>query len=657
MKKILLSALTLLTISTGVNAQDVTIPDATFKAYVVGDPSINTNGDSEIQVSEAASFSGSLFLYILGITDLTGIEAFTALTELNCGENYTLGTLDVSQNTALTSLKCVSTGLTSLDVSQNTALTTLWCTSNSISTLDLSGNPNLTDFACNNNALTALNVANGNNSNFTAFYATLNSNLTCITVDDATYSTANWTNIDPQTSFSLSCTPCTVAIPDANFKAYLVGNAAINTNADTEIQCTEASAFTGAIFANNLSISDLTGIEAFTSLGGLHCNNNTITTIDISSNTLLQALQCNENQLTSISTVNNPMLIQFYCHTNLITSLDLSTNTNLQYVSCYNNQISTISLPQSSTLEEIVASDNNLTAIDVSFNTGLEVLSLNQNQISTIDLSQNTALESLYLRNNLFTSLDCSNNSALDWIVVNDNPNIESMNVANGNNTNFGFFWAHNSPLLTCIQVDDVAYSTSNWTSSSFDFDAASSFNLNCTVVVLVNSISVQGLGGVSTITTPGGTLQMEADVLPANADDATYTWSVTNGTGSASIDASGLLTSITDGTVDVIATANDGSGVTGMATITISNQNVGIDEVTLTEIKLYPNPVQNKLFIDFGQNKVIQIEVLNVSGQVVQSIMNNNVKSIDVSSLNQGIFILKVQTENGISTNRFIKN
>ncbi|WP_169513438.1 Ig-like domain-containing protein, partial [Flexithrix dorotheae] len=79
---------------------------------------------------------------------------------------------------------------------------------------------------------------------------------------------------------------------------------------------------------------------------------------------------------------------------------------------------------------------------------------------------------------------------------------------------------------------------------------------------VLVNSISVQGQGGATSITTKGGTLQMEATVLPANADDTTYTWSVTNGTGEATIDSRGLLTAVSNGIVTVTATANDGSGV-----------------------------------------------------------------------------------------------
>ena len=44
---------------TNANAQNVNIPDANFKAVLVGNPGINTNGDGEIQVSEAAAFTGT----------------------------------------------------------------------------------------------------------------------------------------------------------------------------------------------------------------------------------------------------------------------------------------------------------------------------------------------------------------------------------------------------------------------------------------------------------------------------------------------------------------------------------------------------------------------------------------------------------------------
>lgn len=90
-----------------------------------------------------------------------------------------------------------------------------------------------------------------------------------------------------------------------------------------------------------------------------------------------------------------------------------------------------------------------------------------------------------------------------------------------------------------------------------------------------VKSIIVTGQNSVTAVTYKGATLQMLADVLPANANDKTYTWSVVNGTGTASIDTSGVLKALTDGTVNVIATAKDGSGITGTQTITIVGQSL----------------------------------------------------------------------------------
>src|SRR5665648_802330 len=88
-----------------------------------------------------------------------------------------------------------------------------------------------------------------------------------------------------------------------------------------------------------------------------------------------------------------------------------------------------------------------------------------------------------------------------------------------------------------------------------------------------VTGITVTSAGEATTITVDGGTLQMSAAVLPVEATVQTVTWSVVAGTGTASIDASGLLTALTDGTVTVKATANDGSPVQGTKEITISNQ------------------------------------------------------------------------------------
>ncbi len=66
------------------------------------------------------------------------------------------------------------------------------------------------------------------------------------------------------------------------------------------------------------------------------------------------------------------------------------------------------------------------------------------------------------------------------------------------------------------------------------------------------------------------GAFSSRATVSPANATNKSVTWSVVNGTGQATISATGLVTAITNGTVTARATANDGSGVFGTLVITI---------------------------------------------------------------------------------------
>jgi len=171
----------------------VYIPDANFKAYLVGEPLINTNGDSEIQQSEATAFNWEIDCPSMNIVDLTGIEEFTALISLYCDNNQ----------------------ITTLDVSNNTALIALNCSYNSLSSLDVSNNTDLTLLRCNNNQLTSLDVTNGNNINFAhpaqpPFDVLNNPNLYCIDVDDANYSTANWVDIDPQHYFSNNCSATSV---------------------------------------------------------------------------------------------------------------------------------------------------------------------------------------------------------------------------------------------------------------------------------------------------------------------------------------------------------------------------------------------------------------------------------------------------------------
>lgn len=109
------------------------------------------------------------------------------------------------------------------------------------------------------------------------------------------------------------------------------------------------------------------------------------------------------------------------------------------------------------------------------------------------------------------------------------------------------------------------------WEVSSSTDDSSS--DSDSTDTVLVESITVTSTS--STIATKGGTLQMTANALPVDATNRNVTWSIQSGSsGTATISSTGLLTASGNGDVIVVATANDGSNILGKATITISGQN-----------------------------------------------------------------------------------
>lgn len=98
-----------------------------------------------------------------------------------------------------------------------------------------------------------------------------------------------------------------------------------------------------------------------------------------------------------------------------------------------------------------------------------------------------------------------------------------------------------------------------------------------------VTGITVTGASDATSVAS-GETLQMSAAVLPANALDMSVTWSVIDGTGTATISESGLLSATSAGSVTVKAIANDGSEIEGTLACTVTAPS-GPVAINLTEI------------------------------------------------------------------------
>jgi hypothetical protein len=72
-------------------------------------------------------------------------------------------------------------------------------------------------------------------------------------------------------------------------------------------------------------------------------------------------------------------------------------------------------------------------------------------------------------------------------------------------------------------------------------------------------------------------------------------------------------------------------------------------------QLTLYPNPVKDVLQIDTGEFRINRIEILDLTGRIVQQHRISR-SQINVSALSQGIYFLKLETDKGIVTKKFVK-
>ena len=193
--------------------------------------------------------------------------------------------------------------------------------------------------------------------------------------------------------------------PDANFRTIVEH---YDTNKDSSLSDTEIAAVE-EIDCYDKGISNLKGIEYFTSLNILLCTDNQLTALDVSENTALTELDCRFNKLTALDVSKNTALTILECNANRLTALDVSKNTALTELDCSFNELTALDVSKNTALTALDCSINKLTALDVSKNTALTKLYCNENRLTALDVSKNTALLYLICVVNQLTSLDLNN--------------------------------------------------------------------------------------------------------------------------------------------------------------------------------------------------------------------------------------------------------
>ena len=226
------------------------------------------------------------------LTDISGIEYFTQLTELNCGKNQ----------------------LTALPVEKLTKLTELYCSHNQLTALPVENLTQLTDLRCNNNQLTAMLVEKL--TKLTNLYCSDNQ-LTALPVEKLTKLT------------ELSC----------------------SYNQLTSLPVESLTNLT-SLYCDNNQLKELP-VESLTNLTSLYCDNNQLTALLVGNLTNLTSLRCNNNQLKELPVENLTKLTSLSCSNNQLTALSVGSLTNLGVLNCHDNRLTELDITSVTRLNDL----------------------------------------------------------------------------------------------------------------------------------------------------------------------------------------------------------------------------------------------------------------------------------------------------------------
>jgi len=104
------------------------------------------------------------------------------------------------------------------------------------------------------------------------------------------------------------------------------------------------------------------------------------------------------------------------CDNNQLSSLDVSKNAELKFLSCGSNQLTNLDVSKNTELESLYCSMNKLMNLDVGGTASLRILNIFSNQLSTNAL------------NNIFGMLNSNNIDDYKTINITDNPGTDDCN-------------------------------------------------------------------------------------------------------------------------------------------------------------------------------------------------------------------------------------
>ena len=462
-----------------------------------------------------------------------------------------------------------------------------------------------------------------------------------------------------------------VNIPDVNFKNYLLAH--FDGNQDNQIQVSEAQNVYSINLTSSLSISDITGIEHFSNLTMLIIKYNNITapvnlsqntnlnvvtlwgsspSINISGLSVLKYADLN-GKYTSVDLTNKPLLEQLFLGSSNLNTVNVTSLPLLKRLWISDaGLITSINVTQNPLLEELVLQQLNLTSIDVTQNPNLTFLSLNGSPIGTVNISQNVLLERLSLDDTGITSVNLQNNPLINYLDLGHNNLSAGIDLSN-------------LLLLEELSVFQSNLSTLNLSNNLLlkwlSFGNNSLTNINVSHLALLQNFSsvANQLTQVDLSNNPA------LKYVDFTSNSKLTHINLKNGGNHNLIWLSptdyGWLPKLQEVCVDdpssyyaiqVNSALPPAVNVTAQCTA-LDTQEVSIEK---TDIKIFPNPVEDVLYIR-TKEKLVSYEIISSIGSLVEKgNFDKGAFSVNMQGLSKGIYYIKMSNERFTTTSKVIK-
>ena len=180
-----------------------------------------------------------------------------------------------------------------------------------------------------------------------------------------------------------------------------------------------------------------------------------------------------------------------------------------------------------------------------------------------------------------------------------------------------------------------------------------------CKVTVTMEDVPVESIVVSPAVLnlTVDVTQQLSVSVKPLTATNKTATWAVTSGADIVSVDGSGLVRALKEGTATVTATVG---GKTATCTVNVkakesSTTPEAVEDAVLASVVVAPNPFTSQLRIVNPEGIALRYELVTLTGSVVRAgALDATETIVDTEALPAGLYFVRFRTAN--SSERSVK-